>query len=930
MFAALAERGQKAAAKAEPYDLWAPVRQGGQASSESCGCQDKAPARRAQQQSDGPTVKIVSGDWLAEVMRLDVETTRQIAGQEVHLDAEAWGAVRSAQRARMAVKVERARIKRKRQEIWPEEGPKSDESPSGQVAVLSEEEQSFQQMKAANTASPVMSSKPDCDCTATGRLTVGPWYVDSELGSDDNGGQLEVFDDVGTLRAVLLPWRTLRQVEWWLNELARRYNLYGLCIEGAEVYLRCGRIWDGTEERTVDWPATPPIYSPWDDMATILEIQDFKATEDAPLILSAYATEGELVTDIGGYILVDPDDVHRGAAARGGGVWPILAGKRVTMDSRTAVAPYEDKRVGISFMSCCHVAVSYLYVRGFGTGIDVRGHSKHHAYSNLHLYGLARWGLRFGVQQEDALYDATADYTVEWVSKALALRIHRICTQEDYPEDLTVSGCWLSSIGYDTAGTDIMLGFLTTNCTISGNHLSGDAVRGICGVESAGGSSGHLIEGNFISNHAKFCWLSGDYKAEFLTTTRGPLLLHPCSGQVGSLVAAVQETDYGYEQLWYSAPLYQHLGVVPADGQEANGENGICMKAMRPRTPTSRPTTSIRDNVIWGHTNFNGIVVYEGCQGVDVSGNQIFQNGTGVLVSNQDNTNAWYNDGDQDYYLEKTRDVNIYENVVYMNQREGVLVNTSAGTVSHGPTKGTPFVPKVSDVYIFWNTIAHNLYQGVKVTNNTTGSAYGDVDQIYLISNVIARNGRGGAPDEPRMHQVSWEGMVCLDMSSSGCTAASAVSDYNCYLGWVTPGTWSTLGPQKVIYWAKGAEYSWTPGSERSLSRGGAAWRWGVEQHGSEFSELTDLDFASDGELEILEGSNGAFLEGNVTDSDLVDTLLSLDYSMGSDSRCIAAGLVVDVAPTPRLRHQLRPTSWVGAFAPRTSLSCSTSARRTS
>lgn len=110
IFEGLGQRGQKSAVKAEPYDLWAPLRQGGQGDTESCGCQDKAPRNRAQQQTGGHTVKIVSGDWLAEVMRLDAETAQQIVGQEVRLDTEAWGAVRSAQRARMAVKVERARI----------------------------------------------------------------------------------------------------------------------------------------------------------------------------------------------------------------------------------------------------------------------------------------------------------------------------------------------------------------------------------------------------------------------------------------------------------------------------------------------------------------------------------------------------------------------------------------------------------------------------------------------------------------------------------------------------------------------------------------------------------------------------------------------------------------------------------------------------
>jgi len=845
--------------------------------------------------------RAVSGDWLAEVMRLDAQTAAMIAGQQVALDAEAWGAVRAAQRARVALRVERARIARKRQEIWP--------GGEGQ----------------ANLGLDVPNGLEDrfsCLCRGVPLSGGGPRYVDSEAGNDSHSGTLEILPGSGGHRARLTPWRTLRQVQTHLQDLADRAMSAGVCIEDTEIYLRLGRTWDGTEETSgpaLPGGSTPAVASAWDGMSAILGVEGFRATAASPLILSSYTVAGGADSKSAGS-LVDPEDVILAAK----GDLPLLSGTRIAgVTSRTTAADYKDDRVGISFLDCCHVAVSFLAIRGFGVGIDIRGHSKYHTYSNLVLSKHSVWGIRFGVNQADEGVNYREDegyYQVAANSTALGDALDLLVANGDYPAYIDVSGCTFQSIGYDTAGADVMIGFLATNCTISGNYLWGDAVRGIAGIESAGGSSGHLIDGNIVWSHMKFCWFSKNYLAEFLPDTSPPLLLHPCSGEVGSGLDTVEHTTYGYDQLWYPEGLLSAVGIVPPSGKSANGENGIAMKAMRPRTPTSMSTTHIRNNVIWGHTNFNGIVVYEGCQGVHVSGNQIFQNGAGILVSNQCN-DAWYDDGDADYYLEKTRDVYIYENVIYMNQREGVLVNTKLDTVKCGPNKGTSYVFQVSDVYIYWNTIAHNLYQGVRVANNIDDplfgvvSRYGDLTQIYLTSNVIVRNGRG-ADDPYRTQQVRWEGKVSLQSPTPmGANIQTCWSDYNCYLGWDSGiPSWSSYSGDIVIFWAEAGS------SNAYQTKDGAFASWAIEEHGTQLYDLADFDFASESELEYLEGDNGDALSDQVYDGGLASTLRALDYTLGSESQCTPAGVVFDAGPRLSPGDGSSRVARASLFEPRTVL----------
>jgi len=914
-FAALAERGQKTAAKAEPYDLWAPLRQGGQASSEGCGCQEKAPARRAQQQqSGGPTVKIVSGDWLAEVMRFDAETARQIAGQDVHLDAEAWGAVRSAQRARLAASLERTESSRRRAEIWPRAATSGEwvskrEQPSGS----GQRSRTDALADSANDTAGCASSKADftCDCDTSDLFpyVVEARYVDQKMGSDDYSGGLEVHVESHLLQLRLRPWRSLRVVETWLNDLAEDANGKNQCIVGAAVYLRTGCTWDGTEEKDEegDLLSGPVDYLDWaGDLARtgqpILEIRNFRASDYAPLILSAYSLD---TIEAGtGTAAVELDVTYTGEAAEG--AFPVIAGKRYTSDSKTLAAPYEDRRVGIRFLNCCNVFMSHMAIRGFGTGVRTNGHSKHHYYYNLTLYYHSYCGIAIGVGQEEADYtDDTGYYTTSNQasdhSDDLASSIDGIICRGDYPEFVVVSDCTLLSIGYDTAAEDLVLGFLATNCTVRNSSFVGDSVRGIDGIEMVGASSGHLVEGNRLHGHKKLCKFKSSrgnvYQAMFKASRDSSIrLVHFCDGETGSGIPNdVVRTEFGYEQRWFNYEAYEagHLTTLPYDSsdQEAFAENGIVLKAVRPRTGTSELTTHICDNVIYQNQFYAGITAYEGTQGVHIYRNQIFQNEAGIEIGQGDN-NAWYNNGDRFYYKEKTKDIHIYQNVIYMNLHMGIHVSNTTEEVHCGPDAGSAHTFEVSDVYIENNAIAHNLYPGVVVASDTVGA----VDKVYLQHNLLARNGagtetqRGTADGKP--FQVSWSAEILLN-------PAHCWSDSNCYLGWAyspPAGGWTSVHGDLVISWGSAygavedARRNWSVWSADGADEGDTI-RWSpFEAYSLQATDLSELDLDHYGDFIGFEGTNGADLADNVEDlsTSMASHVEKFNYRQGLGALCRA------------------------------------------
>jgi len=840
-----------------------PTSQGG-CSDPGCTCTSCAGAARAfwsqarhpRTQSDQPqgAGRTVSGDWLAEVMRLDPETSQRIAGQQVELDAEAWGAVRAAQRARASLQATRASTARRRREIF-EEGP----------------------------------FPTSCRCTRP-EAAGGLRYVDSELGDDHNTGRLSFVGHRpraggaagGTWTATLAPWKTLRMVERWLSELTAAAG--GSCVAGAEVYLRQDRVWNGLEEKNADATAVLDgsdlglVYLDWDlDLATpktILEIVGFKATEDAPLILSSY--------NVG-----SSGRISRGSSATAADK-PLISGQADAKDPGSAESIYQDNRMAISIVDCCQVAVSDLRIRSFKTGVEVRGHSKHHTYSGLDIANQARSGFVAYVAQEDAGYNATSGWyttgrSASLRSQVLARSIQAIVDAGDYPEYIEISGSTFTSIGYDTAGLDVGLGFLATNCTVRDNTMEGDALRGLDGVELVGASSGHLIAGNTIRSHAKFCRLTDrldhvehTYQADFHEDAMRTLFLyHPCTdGQNTDATNPTDVTDYGYTEQFYSYEDYSDGTGLPydtANDKEAFGENGICLKAARVRTPTSMSTTVIRDNLIYGNHAFAGISVYEGSQGVRIHGNRIFQNSVGIGISNRNN-NAWYNDGDRLYYLEKTKDIHVYDNLIYMNEEEGVFIHSDADVVTDGPdASSAERVFQVADVFVYRNVIAYNLYVGARVSNQA--GVVGDVDNIALFGNLIMRNARGmGEKGRDYTYQAYWEGEMYLHMELHPLRRVTGYSDYNCYLGWVTPDIlWSDLHENKVIYLSNPYPVSATMEEATAIVS--------MESNGTQLTDLADVGFTSAGALAGWEGSNGYILSDSITDADNTADFMVLDFS---------------------------------------------------
>ena len=671
----------------------------------------------------------VSGAWLKRVVTLDSDVAASVTDDDVEVDEDAWGAIQAIISTRATAVAARRKVAKRRAKFWSQDMEYA-EPPQHKQTLWREGRADGG--KASAIGLPTLLHP--CACGA--RTIIAPdRFVDSSAGDDRSTGGL--LNDGGIIRH--RPWKSLRRVEKWLNEDIYDGHDPSYCVAHASVFLRRGRTWDGTEE---PWsssvgpassriPGLTPLdwASPANNVRSeqvILSIYGFKGIEGQELILTAYPPSPNNLS-------VDE---------------PIIDGVIASVPS--SEPQYADRRVGLALYDCCNVYMSNLRIRGFGTAIDVRGGSKHHIYSGLYIYDHAKDGIRVSVTKTDAEYAAPDGASV-------AAQIEYVRESLLYPEDITVSGCKFSSIGYDTAGGDVALNFLATNCNVLDNQCVGDdhrhGPRGVDGIASDGASSGHLIENNRIATHRKWC-ASGAYMCDPTT----PQLQQTCTGGLGS--SPPIPTDFGYS-------IHE---TAPTCTNSAWGEDGIDLKGVRRRTSTARRETIVVGNVIWGHTNFSGITINDGSQDIHILRNRIFLNETGIGVTNSWNE-AWYHDYEPNWTMEKTENIYIYRNLVYMNFGRGLHI-------SNALDKGLNF--EVSGVYVVGNTVAHNLKAGVSVTvdsSTTTG-----VKKIHLANNLIARNGLEPDPGvrfpESDTMQLFWSRAIRFNFSGA-CSSTN-----NCYLGW--------------------------------------------------------------------------------------------------------------------------------------------------
>ena len=757
----------------------------------------------------------VSGDWLASVLALEPELAAELVGREVTVEEEAWFAVQAQLNSRLRWSAQVRKITRRRAAHWPVQP-----APVG----------------AAQLVNPTASGPCECWGFDTGSVR----FVDSELGDDMNPGGFVSYTVGSEVRLSVRPWRTLCQVETWLNDLATS----GACVMGTGVFLRRGQVWTGGEEpgqRTNSCPCEAPTGAArsWEERlhfnsttntSAALTVMGFKGTKERPLVISAYGDEG-----------------GNGSDRR-----PVIDG----CTQRVTGARYGREEVGLLFYDCCYVLVTNISVRGFKTAIQVRRGSKHHVYENVFVHGNARAGFEIGTTEAD-LGLSTSSKTAE-----VAAAISAATSAGLYPANIGVLECQAESNGYDTKGADIELGFLATNCTISGNVLmggsvsayTGAAVRGIDGVVSQGGSSGHLIEKNRIGEHRAWCTrargTTGADQAQVVKTggcgSGGePVIQHPCSSARTASCVDLRD-EYGY---WAS-----YNSGTPTGDDTVIGEDGIDLKGVRQRTPDAQKETIVCDNVIWGHTSFgfSGVTVNDGSQDIYVFRNRIFQNSVGIHVTNS-RSKGFYVEAEDDVHR-ITRNVYIYRNLVYMNEQRGIHVESTFTTLSTPRGFPVSWRNHVENVWIVNNTIAHNLWTGVHVQSDT---GVGDVSGVFMYNNLIARNGIAG-PDADRQRQVTWSAEVAL------MDPAEARSDFNCYLGWGT----TAAAPE--IRWGA---------SDKSQS--GAKTDWGIENSGQQVANLSAIDLVSSADLTTSEGSRGAYLAYYI-DASLASVVELLDYDVGS------------------------------------------------
>lgn len=779
-----------------------------------------SPARMEADRTAAP--RKVSAAWFAEVVRLEPAQVAALEGDEVTLDEEAWGAVQAILTARAEARSTRKKVEKRRAKIWPRDATQSARA-----------QEAKGDLQGGRGLGPIENPVHPCECSSEVLVHPPLRFVDSSLGSDRQSGGWEIKDG----RPVIRPWKSLRMVEKWLNEDMYEGEDPSTCVVNAEVYFRKSRTWDGSEEPVLSYDLVPldwadPAPNADNDQA-ILTIRGVKGMEAGDLLLTAYPRG---------------DD---GLAERD----PLIDG--VIQTNPYNEPQYNDSRFGIVLHGCCNVVVSHLRIRGFNTGILLLGASRRHVYSNLHVYDHARNGFRMGLTASEV--EGLGGTMVQKVNTAIAMGI--------YPEDITITGCTFSSNGYDTAGGDIAMNFLSTNCNILNNTLKGDDAdtgpRGVDGIGSQCASSGHLIEGNRISTHRMWCdgtrMISGGSgsgcSSSPATCPDIPRLEEAC----GTTTGCTSGTAYGYS-IRPTSP--------GSSCDAAFGEDGIDLKGVRRRTPTAKAETIICGNVIWGHSNFTGIGIADGAQNIHIFRNRIFQNNAGIGITNGTNS-GWFHEYEPDYLTKKTQDIYIYRNQIYMNRGMGILIKSSV-TEDAG---GTEIPLRVAGIYMVNNTIAHNLLTGVNVAIRSWSSTSGtEVDDIHLVNNLIARNGIGGVgyPYSDGM-QVYWDG--AMDLLSGGY-----VSTHNCYLGW-SRAAGSAL--EDVIRWGA---------SHQTVSV--ASVLWGIEDDPVQASSISELDLSGEVEIVTMEGvlpTAGAALEAKVS-GEPAYSIEAIDYDIGRDSICFQSG----------------------------------------
>ncbi len=839
---------------------WTPVPEEG-----DCACKEPKPRKRPPREPTTEATHVVDGAWLASVLRWGEARQQELAGQPIHLNEEAWQAVTAPLLARAEAGQARGLTRRLRAETWPEEA-EQEAPPSAELNLQP-------------------GDGAPCGCTKTLAVTDGPRYVDSELGDDDFPGTLELEDYGVIVVGVLLPWRTLRRVERWLNdEIYEGMDRQQTCVEGAEVYLRAGRTWDGSEEHTpeevdgaIDWAAGPDDDPHWTDVSTdpvkagkaVLVVRGFKGSNSSPLCISAYALDSESL------IWADTEGVEYGARAVSGGTpeYPLLDGVVGAPEG----AKYDRDVLGIQFLDCCYVVMSYLRLRGFAVAINTRGGSKHHWYMKLLLEQNAGGGVSFGVKSTD-------------VDPALTVAdgIAEIYASQRYPEYINLIECMVRDTGYNTADADIGIGFMATNCMVLKCSLRGTNVRGVDGIVSQGGSSGHLIAENFIALHYKLCYSTKDGSAQFVpsrtsvTLCKGEdwVLEVPCTSSTG---AGCEDTDYGYQ-------IYRGGPSTSGDQVDGFGEDGIDLKGVRAdRTPTSAPTTVIRGNRILGQRNFTGIALNDGTRGVHVYQNRIYGNAHGVVVTNSEN-DGWYND--PNYYQIPTGEVYIYRNLIYMNHKNGIRVATAlSATPADSDAKGADVRYEVEDVYIINNTIAHNLWAGVQVLeegNDTDGASGESMDRVFIYNNLFLHNGRdAGVRDDGKPDDL-WYKVQLLWGDTLSMSRERAWSDYNGYIGWdlsLMDG-WKRSDEDPAVD-TNGNEADGVLWHGVAVSVATASETWvdgveGLEEHGLQLTgplALWTAGFANYAEFIELSQANGALLADTIKGTSAV-AVGAMNYSL--------------------------------------------------
>lgn len=822
----------------------------------ACAC--NSPTLRAPAEKP---LRSVSGDWLARSLRLQQDLSRQLAGVDVLMDEDAWGALRASLEMRQRWKATRRDVKKRRAKIWSETS-----TPQGQHSTSQIVAKNLFDASTATEQPFGLNERSACACDVTyeaaTRWVSGARYVDSLFGDDANPGtvSLELDTTTGGWRMRVRPWKSLRRVEYWLNvELwERSFGVPGAwsCVSGAEVYLRRGRTWDGSEEpsqATTRWEDAPE--DPFDWAApelnalgeqVIFAIDNFHATEDGPLIISCY-----------------PPPESSGQSADFA-LLPLIDG----VEGSEYGAPYRDDRRGIVLTSCCHVSVSNVRIRGFGAGVQALQASKDILFQNLRVSDCTGTGIGCGIGDAAArLYYGWREDLEDEQKDAL---IEEMLADGFYVDDVIIHECSVSSVGYDSSHQDIGIGYLATNVTVTNCKLTGDDVRGVDGILFNGASSGHLIEGNEIGGHNRFCRVSSSIKAVYVSGSSDWILVHPCDEfRPDTLFPSMTiGTPYGYDQRYISSSSWPTMD----DTTTAHGEDGIDLKGVRKRTPTARDGTHICSNVIYGHKVFNGIAVSDSSQNVHIYRNRIFQNQTGIAVANGAQI-TWFNYGK--YYESPVSEVYIYRNLIYMNLGRGIYVEGRDDKVAENPDVVAHL--EIDGVYIIGNTIAHNLWEGMEIVEADSG---GGVRNLCIFNNLIARNGY-----QYRLRQVRFDPGLLPYRSLVGFLW----SDFNCYLGWDNSAA-ST--PTDTVLGVGGVD--------RTVAETTSA--YGIEEHGSQATFLSDLDLDDERLFESLEGKQylatpdylewGVDIVANVTTADAA-SLETASYAMSSSSICVDAGTSV-------------------------------------